>query len=229
MPPGGFILTNGGSTGCSLGNQGWTDWDNTTSIGFTSYASNTQVFSNTDSTGWMNAHSDWDGKPKVGSSFPDGTSQTIMIAEKYARCGTINSDFSANITANPNGDISANMWSWWQIQQASQPIFAATMPHVDNPGGNPMQPVGAASIFTNPSQWQVTSSQGFAGAAAAKLGIVTSPTGCDFYRPSSAHTGVMNAGFADGSVHSLSAGMSPNVWWALCTKNGGEVIDGSQY
>jgi hypothetical protein len=39
----------------------------------------------------------------------------------------------------------------------------------------------------------------------------------------------MNVVFADGSVHFLSVSMQPSVWWALCTPNGGEVVDVSQF
>jgi len=211
---GGQFLSNGGSNGLSLGNQGWTDW-NFENISLTSYAANAQVFGVTDNTGWMNKQTDWQGKRKLGSGFQDGTSNTLMITEKLARCGTVNSDFNANITENPTGGISGNAWGWWQIQQPSQPVFACTMPRVLG-AANPMQPVGVASIFTNPGQWATT------------YNAVTNPQGCDFYRASSSHSGGINAVFADGSVHFLSAGLQPSIWWALCTPNGGEVFDSSQ-
>jgi prepilin-type processing-associated H-X9-DG protein len=73
-----------------------------------------------------------------------------------------------------------------------------------------------ASIFTNPGQWATT------------YDPVKNPTGCDFYRASSPHTGGINAVFADGSVHFLGSGLQPSIWWALCTPNGGEVVDLSQ-
>ena len=33
-------------------------------------------------------------------------------------------------------------------------------------------------------------------------------------------------GMMDGSCRNLSPGIDPNIWWALCTPNGGEVISG---
>lgn len=39
------------------------------------------------------------------------------------------------------------------------------------------------------------------------------------------HPTVMNVGFGDGSVRSLNGDMSGEVWWALCTANGEEVIE----
>src|SRR5262249_11222344 len=77
------------TTTVSLGNQGWTSWEFETS-GLTSYAANAQVFAVTDNTGWMNAQTDWQGQRSIGNGFLDGTSNTIVIAEKLALCGTVN-------------------------------------------------------------------------------------------------------------------------------------------
>jgi prepilin-type N-terminal cleavage/methylation domain-containing protein/prepilin-type processing-associated H-X9-DG protein len=206
------------ATNVSLGNQGWTSWQDTGTepIGLSSYAANAQVFGVTDNTGWMNSQTDWQGKRGLGNGFPDGTSNTITIAEKLSLCGTVNSDFNANITPNPNGILSANSWAWWQIQQPSQPVFACTMPRSLG-AGQPMQPVGVASVWQNPTTNSTT------------YNATTNPGGCDFYRATSMHTGVMNAVFADGSVHALSSGIQPSIWWALCTPQGGEVINGSAF
>jgi prepilin-type processing-associated H-X9-DG protein len=202
------------ATNVSLGNQGWTSWEFETS-GLSSYAANAQVFGVTDNTGWMNQQTDWQGKRAIGNGFQDGTSNTIVIAEKLSICGNVNSDFSANVTPNPNGILSANAWAWWQIQQPSMPVFACTMPRAVTT--KPMQPVGVASVWQNPRD------------TTTAYNASTNPKGCDFYRASSLHTQVMNAAFADGSVHSLSASIQPSVWWALCTPNGGEVVDSSAF
>jgi prepilin-type N-terminal cleavage/methylation domain-containing protein len=219
-----------GSVHLSYGNQGWTDWDNIYphTLGLTSYAANAQVFGNTDGNGFMNSQTDWQAKRSVGNGFPDGTSNTIMLAEKPGRCGQVSSDFGGNITANPNGDYSANTWAWWQIQQPSQPVFACTMPKgVITAPALFMQPVGVQSVFTNPATWQTTYPS--PAVVAANTGLVLDPAGCDFYRAASFHTAGMNAAFGDGSVHFLNASIAPSVWWALCTPSGGEVIDASTY
>ncbi len=202
------------ATNVSLGNQGWTSWEFETS-GLSSYAANAQVFAVTDNTGWMNQQTDWQGQRNYSNGFLDGTSNTITVAEKLSLCGTVNSDFSGNVSPNPNGILSANVWAWWQIQQPSQPVFATTMPRALK--AKPMQPVGVASVWQNPRSYTTT------------YDPATNPGGCDFYRASSLHTGVMNALFADGSVHLLSANIQPSTWWSLCTPEGGEVINGSGF
>jgi hypothetical protein len=46
---------------------------------------------------------------------------------------------------------------------------------------------------------------------------------------SSFHTGVTNFVFLDGSVHGLRDGIDPVTWIAICTPDGGEVLNGSNY
>ena len=46
---------------------------------------------------------------------------------------------------------------------------------------------------------------------------------CDPTRASTAHPGGILVGLADGSVRTLSPGMSGAAWWAGLTPSGGEV------
>jgi prepilin-type processing-associated H-X9-DG protein len=79
-----------------------------------SYAGNYQVFgqrppyfSDTDDT--TNLHN-WMGNPRVPSTFQDGTSNTILIAEKYGGC-----------SPPPGG---GNIWALWDDLGTWQPMFA---------------------------------------------------------------------------------------------------------
>ncbi len=47
--------------------------------------------------------------------------------------------------------------------------------------------------------------------------------------PSSAHPGGVNVAFGDGSVRFLKDSVSLPIWRALSTRNGGEVLSGSDY
>lgn len=47
--------------------------------------------------------------------------------------------------------------------------------------------------------------------------------------PSSVHSGGVNCAFADGSVHFMKNSIAPTTWWALGTRNGGEVISADAY
>jgi prepilin-type N-terminal cleavage/methylation domain-containing protein/prepilin-type processing-associated H-X9-DG protein len=86
-----------------------------------SYASNYQVFGRSAPVSvtcfdWYNSKNlpPWQGEARLGSSFSDGTSQTVLLAEKFASC---NSDYP-----NARG---GNMWARWDCADYWQPTFAA--------------------------------------------------------------------------------------------------------
>ena len=91
---------------------GWTD---TPSL--TSYASNTQVFANVDINGNPIGPEFWDGAARMPASFPDGTSNTIMFAERYGICGRYMN--SGSYPAGSGGSV----WNWWG-EDSAQPAFA---------------------------------------------------------------------------------------------------------
>ena len=47
--------------------------------------------------------------------------------------------------------------------------------------------------------------------------------------PSSAHPGGVNLAFGDGSVRFIKDTIALTVWRALSTRNGGEIVSGSDY
>jgi prepilin-type N-terminal cleavage/methylation domain-containing protein len=189
--------------GTGDGNNGM--WDDT-NLGLSSYAVNGQVFSVVNPVGNPNGvmvHIQ--GNMRI-TDITDGSSNTILVAEKYARCGT-----AAQIGQTFNGP-NANIWAWWG-NNASLPVFCLTNdPLTYTPW--PMQPVGPASIFqTTPTPWQ----QDPPAAGGGNIG-------CDFLRASSPHVGSINVLMGDGQVRNLKAGLSPLIWWALCTPQGHETI-----
>jgi prepilin-type N-terminal cleavage/methylation domain-containing protein len=81
-----------------------------TTVAGSSYAANAQVFGTVTATGQMQqgtfaGAAGWYGAARLPATFQDGTSNTIMYAEKYARCGS-----------------AGNLWSWWNFDQW-QPAF----------------------------------------------------------------------------------------------------------
>src|SRR5262249_11408727 len=142
--------------GTDQGATGWGDW-HFDPIGLSSYACNAQVFGkchqSSDPTdpynGWLE---DWQGQKRIPGDFQDGTSQTVLFAERYAQCGSINYNIY-DPTGGINGTgwflndsgYSANSWGWWQTS-ASSPVFVCTQPASSNNPTFPMQPVGPQSL-----------------------------------------------------------------------------------
>ena len=91
---------------------GWAD-----NPSLTSYASNTQVFANVNVNGVPIGPDLWDGSARMPASFSDGTSNTIMFAERYGVCGYYNGN-----TGYPAGS-GGTVWNWWG-EDSAQPMFA---------------------------------------------------------------------------------------------------------
>ncbi len=138
-----------------------------------------------------------EARPKLGSSFPDGTSNTILIAEKYGRC------INASVTGNAGNG--GSLWAYWSIAQ-----FAPVLPDL-----YPLHP-GFAHDYFSPNGIGTNS----------KFQVQPTPWNgnCDPNRASSPHPGGIQVALADGSVRTLSAAMDPQTWWWACVPNDGHTL-----
>jgi prepilin-type processing-associated H-X9-DG protein len=107
------------------------------------------------------------------ASFPDGTSNTLLFAEKLALCGG-----------------QGTLWARSSEYDKWLPTFA-------------FWSAGPKSLFqVQPYPWD---------------------SACTPNRASTAHSGGIVVGMADGSARTLASTLSGDVWWSLCTPAGGEV------
>jgi hypothetical protein len=169
-----------------------------------------------------------DGGASLGKSFPDGLSNTVLIAEKYSQC--TNAIF--NVTNLQDG---GNYWAYdaigqlgtgpsqacgWQANVITSTYSTGFLPIVpvypaigagfwDQPG----TALAAATISIGPASKPVFSPQPYIGVNSQ----------CDPRVASTAHT-AMQVGMADGSVRGVSSGVSGATWWAAMTPNGGETL-----
>ena len=144
------------------------------------------------------------GKTRM-ADITDGLSNTILHAEKYARC-------SNTTMALPFRDGGA-AWAY-----CTSPLFPWLPPPM-NPPGKAFYPGfcipalvarGAPDVIGPRSKFQVQPTP-FLG-------------NCDPTRAATAHPGGIQVGLADGSVRTLSATMSGTTWWAAVTPSGGEAL-----
>jgi prepilin-type N-terminal cleavage/methylation domain-containing protein len=148
----------------------------------------------------------------------DGTSNTIMIAERYPICNstlpgvwtTMGGSFWA-FSADP--DVGA--------MAAPMTTPASGVPPPQYPGiqiaffAAAQQAVGAADTAIGPGSIFQTQPFPFQGATSV----------CDPLRAQTPHFGIMSACLADASVRSVSSSISPNQWWFAMTPSGGEDVD----
>jgi prepilin-type N-terminal cleavage/methylation domain-containing protein len=143
----------------------------------------------------------WDGNARIPTSFPDGTSNTIVFAEKYARCESAPG-------ACCNG-------TWWMrgIFHGQKGSPAANDSDDSFPGDN------LSAVFAG--------GQGNGGTwlsgPASMFQVQPKPGHCNVLAASTPHA-AMQAAMGDGSVRSISPTINPLTWYALCTPDGSEVI-----
>ena len=122
-------------------------------------------------------------------------SNTILFAEKYARC--------TNAATMMDGGC---YWAYWATQ--------------DDPTGivlGPKHP-GFAISFWDGGAVSIGPNSKFQYRPTPFLG------NCDPTRASTPHAGGIVVGMADGSARVISISISPTTWWAACTPATGDIL-----
>jgi prepilin-type N-terminal cleavage/methylation domain-containing protein len=188
----------------SLGNG--LDWQ----PGDASYAANFQVFGQgnvaiPNTRNWAILEPYFDGKASIAATFTDGTSNTIVFAEKYSRC---------NGTGNPGG-------TWWMRGVWHGSRTFGTSGSDDSYPADRLSAVFAGGRGTDGTVWLTGTASKF---LVQPPRFLQNPGPCDKRVASSPHAQGMNVGLGDGSVRFLSQSISPVTWWDACTPAGGEVL-----
>ncbi len=149
--------------------------------GVTGFASNFQSLGH-----FMN---DSDQKLSKMATMTDGTSNTIMFAEKATTC------VGPQITGESVGPY-YNIWAYGRT------------------AWKPWNPVFGYQITGPASKFQVNP-------------VTSGPNAnCDPRLASSPRSAGILVALGDGSGRLVSAGVTPETWWAACTPNGEEVLGG---
>jgi len=177
--------------------------------GGTSYCWNVWIFAG--GTQWGTTPGTNDCKPgTIVSSMPDGTSNTVMFAERYRLCqpswgGHTDPVWAAHPWSTPNGPwaVAGFGYTSW----SSGPGVTGT---AAGGGGN------LSGYY--PDYWTRGNQGNFAFQTAP------SAASCNWYATQGAHSGVMNVGLGDGSVRGVGSGVSINTWVYACVPNDGNPL-----
>lgn len=160
--------------------------------GLTSYGLNFQVFGIVDSAGSATASN---GEPRIPSSFQDGTSKTILFAEKLARCGDPAARHG-NEWTYPAGSAGDLHWAIYPEQ-----------PYIGYNGGS----WGSGGVGSTNAKFQYMPNP-------------WNTTNCDYTKASTPHPAGMQVAMADGSVRTLGPNMSASTYWAACTPSNNDLL-----
>jgi len=143
------------------------------------------------------------GKARIHAELTDGTSNTLLYAEKYARC--------TNTTMAPQFQNGGTAWAY---------CANLTFPWQPPPMDLPVRPF--APGFCVPAH----ANQGAPNAlfAASRFQVQPVQGACDPTRAATSHAGGMQVGLADATVRTLAPSLSGATWWAAVTPRGGEVL-----
>ena len=148
------------------------------------------------------------------STFGDGTSNTILWTEHYAKCGSggFRADYAhpAFRLDIPIRDGSGRTYPFWD--NIRRPSFADIDSGDTYPVPNPMTGMAMAKVL-----------KGSHGETPTMFQLAPKPSECDSAVPNSPHRDGLLITLADGSGRMLSGRVSEAIFWSLVTPAGGEV------
>ena len=141
------------------------------------------------------------GPGNLIKAMPDGTSQTVMFAERFRNCSP------------SSGGCTLPAWAWTTIVNGgdpwSSPAFGSINSQVSS-WWNMNSWSGGASVYYPPAA-NVTVPAGAIGFQAGP-----SAQACNWYVTQGGHTGTMAVGMGDGSVRQVSSSTSAQTWTMAC-------------
>jgi len=137
------------------------------------------------------------GSQSIQTAMPDGTSNTVMFAERFRNCSPDGSH---------GGGCTLPAWAWNTMRNGgdcwTSPTFGAQNDSIGQMN------CGGAMYFNG--------SVGFQAGPSVQA--------CNWYVTQGGHSGTMQVGLGDGSVRSVSGGMTVTTWSNACNPMDGNPL-----
>jgi hypothetical protein len=143
------------------------------------------------------------GPGNIVSSMPDGSSNTIMFAERYKLCALY-------IGSTSQGSTSPG----WAVHPANYNVGHAW----DTPA------FGSHEYYNNTTGFDPNYTGHSPGNPLIGFQNSPAPQACDYTVTQGAHTGGMVVGLGDGSVRTVNTGISLVTWQRACYPNDGLTL-----
>jgi prepilin-type N-terminal cleavage/methylation domain-containing protein len=151
----------------------------------------------------------WDAKSTIGSSFTDGTSNTILFAEKYARC-----------------EMNGNAGNWWYrgVSRTGNSSHSETTTAPDSYPGDGFSAIfGGGTDLNGNLYWQTGQASMFQVQPANAVNTAANGGLCNPTLPQTSHSS-MQVALADGSVRAITSAVKIATWAALLTPHDGDKL-----
>jgi prepilin-type N-terminal cleavage/methylation domain-containing protein/prepilin-type processing-associated H-X9-DG protein len=186
-------------------------------------------------------YSFWDTATAPGSNFPSVTIKTYQCPSDPTLSNSSWPASTSLASYGHNGQIFRTNWGGSLIRYpaaitdgTSQTIFFADKEAQCYDNGS-WSIDGGNNIYWNWGSVFTSADAGYPLGAAA-IFVINTRMGCTgpYSQPGggcgpgtnavSPHTGGINVGLGDGSVHFVAQGTSPNTWWYALTPNSGDIL-----
>jgi len=167
----------------------------------------------------------------------DGTTNTIMIAERYQKCDVDATGTNSQINMWGLGAYSASTASFATPPPSTTPYPQANSTSTRSASTlNQFYPYSTTGGYMAPATGNINGKRGTTAAvyqttyatAGAPGGFQVAPRGtiyCNPEIPQTPHTGGMICGLGDASTRTVNANISPNTFYMAVTPQGAEVMN----
>ena len=156
-----------------------------------------------------------EGIPSLKTTFRDGLSSTVLLGEHYAYWSR----------SGPDGTVDSYQFHWFLLLER----YLGSVEYPIAVPGTRMRIYARAATFADKVYGDVVPRElghGKTRASVPGLTFQIRPRieDADPRIPQTPHAAGMVSGFADGHVRVLKGGMAEEVFWALVTPAGGEIV-----